>query len=113
MKSATRYRNLLIALMVSIALNGILAVVAFIASSKHGQRLPRVARLLDLLATPSNAIAERLAPPGHGAAHFIEGAIAAAISSVFFYAILVWLALAIWTRVHQSLPKHKGSPPAE
>jgi hypothetical protein len=71
MKSTRRYRNLLTALAVSVALNFILGIVASVAYRENSQRFPRLARLFDFLAAPSNAIADRLAPSGHEAAHFM------------------------------------------
>jgi hypothetical protein len=77
MKSTRSYRNLLTALAVSVALNFILGIVASVAYTENSQRFPRLARLFDFLAPPSNAIADRLAPSGHEAAHFIAAAIVA------------------------------------
>jgi hypothetical protein len=103
MKSTRRYRNLLTALAVSVALNFILGIVASVAYGENSQRFPRLARLFDFLAAPSNAIADRLAPSGHEAAHFIGAAIVAIVSSILFYALLVW------SRVHRQLLKQSGS----
>jgi|SRR5579859_197225 len=109
MTSAKRHGSFFTAVAVSVVMNCLLGIVASLAYSQHAQRYPRLARLLDMLGAPSNAIAERLVPPGHDAAHFLGMAIVSIISSIALYAALVWLTLAIWARLHPQAPKQSSS----
>ena len=108
MKSGKRHGSLFTAVLVSVVMNCLLGIVATLAYSQHAQRYPRLARLLDMLGAPSNAVAERLVPPGHDTKHFVGIAIVSIIISVISYAALAWLVPAVWARLHPQAQKQSG-----
>jgi hypothetical protein len=98
MHSPGKLRTVVTSLVLSIALNLSLGVADTIAYSKNSRQFPRLARLFNLLAAPSNAIAEKLAPSGHEGPHFIGAAAIATVSSTLLCALFIWLGLAGWGR---------------
>ena len=97
-----RLRRLLVALAISVALNGVLAAPSL---SIDVQQSPpsRTEKILDVLTGPSTAFAEWLAPPGHGGTHFVVATAVAILCSIVFYAVLTWvvLSLPVWWRNRQ------------
>jgi hypothetical protein len=95
MKIGGRYRRAYVALIISITVNCVVGVIAAVAYSRPPQSHSRLARVLDALAAPPNAVAEMLAPSGHGAAHFLGVSVLAFMLSVVSYGGIAWLVLLI------------------
>lgn len=89
--------RLRIAILISLMLNGVLIVLALTVANRQ-DRSSSIVKLLDMLTSPSTAIAEFVAPRGHDAAHFVGGAIAAIVTSIVLYGLLGWflLSLPLW-----------------
>jgi len=101
MNPLKHYRRIVIAFLISIALNSFLFAVSLSINPRNP--VPPnsgVQRIVDVLAAPSSAFAEWVAPRGHGGAHFVITLIAAVVSSVGLYAALAWvlLSLPVWWR---------------
>jgi hypothetical protein len=102
MAQSAQYRRVRIAVLISIALNTVLFVLASIIDARGGS-FPRTERILDVLGEPSKAITEWIVPTGHDAAYFLGGALVSILSSIVFYAVLTWVTLSLpaWWRSRQ------------
>lgn len=95
----TKTRRVLVACVTSVVLNGaVLGLGASIDSDQHPA--PLTSKILDVLGAPGSAAGYWPAPTGHGAAHFVGGALIEVLSSIIFYAALAWvvLSLPLWLR---------------
>jgi hypothetical protein len=99
-------RRILVALLISLALNGVLLI-----SGPLMERHPALAlaRLLDLLGRPAAAFPEWLVPAGHDAVHILGSIAVSALSSVVFYGALAWVMLTTWARAHRKGSNQSGS----
>ena len=102
-----KLRRILLALLISIVLNGVL-----ISSGPLTEHHPAsaIARALDLLSRPAGAFTEWLVPAGHDAVHILGAVAVSAMSSIVFYALLAWVLLA--ARARQGKRRTDSPPPA-
>jgi hypothetical protein len=86
-------RRILVALLISVALN-----VVLIASGPLAEHHPVsvTSRVLDLLGKPAAAFTQWLVPAGHDAVHVLGAIAVSAVSSVAFYGVLAWVVLTAW-----------------
>lgn len=63
----------------------------------------RLSRIAGVLGYPGGTIEDWLAQSGHDAAHLVGGALVTLLSSLIFYAALVWVILSLmaWLRSHR------------
>jgi|HubBroStandDraft_6_1064221.scaffolds.fasta_scaffold546692_2 hypothetical protein len=99
-------RRILAALLISIALNGLLLVLGPL--TEH-HPVSVIARVLDLLGRPAAAFTEWLVPAGHDASHILGAIVVSILSSTIFYAVVAWIILKILTRAHQEGSDQSGS----
>ncbi len=95
MKPTRQLWRVAIALLISIALNGILLAIGFSIDPKR-ENLSRIASVANALLRPAGAFTEQFAP-GHGGTQILI----LIISSLVFYTLVVWVALSLpvwWTR---------------
>lgn len=94
MKPLPQLWRMVIAFLISIALNGVLLAIASSIDSRQ-ENLSRIASIANVLLRPANALTAWLAP-GHGGAQIA----ALFISSIAVYTVVAWVALSlpIWWR---------------
>ena len=66
---------------------------------------PRLVWIVDKLGAPGATMADWLAPSGHSMGTILGGVLIAIVSSVVFYASVVWMVLSVpawWREVRQS-----------
>lgn len=86
-------RRIFAALLISVALNGVLIAVGP-WTEQHGTSA--MARVTDLLGRPSAAFTEWVVPGGHDAVHILGAIAVSFMSSVIFYGVLAWAVLTAW-----------------
>jgi hypothetical protein len=92
-KNHPQLRRILAALLISIALNG----VVIIAGPLTERRPPSaIAHVLDLFGKPAAAFTEWLVPTGHDAVHVLGAIAVSFLSSIAVYGVLAWITLAAW-----------------
>jgi len=96
-------RRILIAIIISMALNVVLLTSTFLRGSEPDARstLGRVLGALDSLSKPAAALTYWLFP-GHGMLHLV---VAPLIVSFLYFGGLAWLFLTAWTRLRRGSPE--------
>jgi hypothetical protein len=102
-----RIRRILIALAISIALNGILLVFDSFGDPRNPSS-SLVSRIVGIMFSLPGAFAEWLVPPGHDAEHILGGIAVSIASSLIFYGFVAWAVLAIWARAHRESSGESG-----
>jgi hypothetical protein len=92
-------RRAMTAVYISLSLNAILLFLGAL-SSKQRYSTSRYEKILDVLGGPGSAFADWLAPSGHGAAHFLGGALMSIGFSFAFYGVIAWVIISLpaWWR---------------
>lgn len=90
-----------VAVLTSVFINMVLGLVTIIADAQHPQKHLRLASSFDTLAFPSNSITEWFVPMGHGRGHLLLGAVVSITISVIQFALLIWIALAVYSQVRE------------
>ena len=94
-------RRVVIALIVSVTLNGILLILDSFTGSKPGS-LSLPVRIVEIFFSPSGALTEWLVPAGHDASHILGAILVSIVSSIIFHAGLAWIILATWARARRA-----------
>jgi len=89
-------RRALTAFYISLFLHVILLVLG-VATSRQDNRTSWSAKIVNMLGSPGGEFGDWLAPPGHGAAHFVGGFLLAVGFSFVFYAVLAWVIISLPT----------------
>ena len=94
-------RRVVIALIVSVALNGILLILdSFTGSQRRSPSLPL--RIVEIFFSPSGALTEWLVPAGHDASHILGAILVSIVSSIILYAGIAWIILTTWARARRA-----------